>query len=550
MRATIPCQSVTCKVAYLDTGAQKQARICSYVYLVHSFHEPIFGIIFMTRKQYTPPRRQFIHPMATFYDNMPVNASQASEPLSPSQLLAEEQAGLAQPDVLAESDSSSWTSAQVEQKQNAWQAWPSGMPSQTGQGTGRSQAVSSQKTKRHLAQKAKRRKSRKKRALTWLIVCSVITIFVVVLTQGNGTVGAWSADEFRAIAGPVAAAQVEAWYLDMQNKANQLQYQLGLPHITAPLQPPSTVVKSVTPPARATMKAMPLPSMKALVSPALSGEGVWNVLEQASGPYNYLPMDASAFIRPDPHYPYAIVTLLQFDTRFSRLHIVAGTQEPGGPLNAHGTGSIAKTDQAGNTLLAVLNGGFKYADGAYGLMTDGKVYVPPQPKVATIAITRSGRLIIGSWGVDPQLNSHNKDLVAWRQNSSLLINHGEINPLTKDGAAWGGTILNKEYTWRSGLGITARGNLVYAAGNALLPETLGKALYAAGAVMAMETDINPFWARAFLYQRNSHGTLTIIKLNTQMQGTGNEYLHADQRDFFYLTRYTPTSTTTTKKHPS
>ncbi len=29
--------------------------------------------------------------------------------------------------------------------------------------------------------------------------------------------------------------------------------------------------------------------------------------------------------------PYAIVTLLQFDTRFSRLHMVADTIEPGGP---------------------------------------------------------------------------------------------------------------------------------------------------------------------------------------------------------------------------
>lgn len=495
----------------------------------------------MNREKYTPPRRQFIHPMSTFYDNMPVNSPKASEPLSPSQLSAEEQADWVQPD---------WTMAQVEQNLSAWQVWPSGMPSQTEQDSGRPQVVSPQTTKRHHVQKPKRRNSRKKRVPIWLVVCSVITVFVVVLTQGNGTVGAWSADEFRAIAGPVVAAQVEAWYLNIQNKANQLQYQLGLKHITAPSQLTSTVVKSVTPPAQATMKAMPLPSMQAFVSPALSGEGVWNVLEQAPGSYNYLPMDASAFIRPDPNYPYAIVTLLQLDTRFSRLHIVAGTQEPGGPLSAYGTGSIAKADQAGNTLLAALNGGFKYADGAYGLMTDGKVYVPPQPKAATIAITHSGKLIIGSWGVDPQLNSNNRDLVAWRQNASLLINNEVINPLTKDGAAWGGTILNSEYTWRSGLGITAQGNLVYAAGNALLPETLGKALHAAGAVMAMETDINPYWTRAFLYQRNSHGTLTIRKLNTQMQGTGNEYLNADQRDFFYLTRYTPTSTATTRKRTS
>jgi hypothetical protein len=190
-------------------------------------------------------------------------------------------------------------------------------------------------------------------------------------------------------------------------------------------------------------------------------------------------------------------------------------------------------------LLATLNGGFKYADGAFGLMTDGKVYVPPQPNAATIAITKSGRLLLGAWGTDPQLKSTNKNLVAWRQNAGLLINDGHISTLAQDGASWGGTILNSEYTWRSGLGITAQGNLIYAAGNALVPETLGKALKAAGAITAMELDINPFWTRAFLYHQEKSGVLTTSKLSTDMHGTGKEYLTGDQRDFFYLTRYLP-----------
>ena len=122
--------------------------------------------------------------------------------------------------------------------------------------------------------------------------------------------------------------------------------------------------------------------MQPIVSPALSGEGNWNVLEQAHAPYSYLPLSARAFIRPDPAYPYAVVSVLQFDTRFSRLHVVSGTQEPGGPVGNHGAGVIPSADQAGNALLATLNGGFKYADGAYGLMTNGKVYVPAQPKAA------------------------------------------------------------------------------------------------------------------------------------------------------------------------
>ncbi len=283
--------------------------------------------------------------------------------------------------------------------------------------------------------------------------------------------------------------------------------------------------------------------MSPLISPGLPGEGSWTTLSQAPTPYSYLPLDARAFIRPDPAHPYAIVTLLQFDVRFTRLHIIGGTVEPGGPRGVHGPGRIPAADLQNNALLAAFNGGFKYADGQYGLMTNGIVYVPPQRGSATIAITKEGKIALGAWGVDPLLNSRNTDLLAWRQNAALLIDKGVINPLTHDGAAWGGTILNSAYTWRSAIGMMPDGSLIYAAGNALTAETLGKALKAAGAVMAMQTDINPFWVRAFLYNRNQNGTLGIEKLNPQMQGLGTEYLYGTQRDFFYLTRVTPTQKT-------
>jgi hypothetical protein len=201
---------------------------------------------------------------------------------------------------------------------------------------------------------------------------------------------------------------------------------------------------------------------------------------------------------------------------------------------------IPAADQQGNALLAAFNGGFKYADGQYGLMAHGKVYVPPVPGAATIAVTKEGKIILGTWGADPRLNSNNPDLVAWRQNASLLINKGIINPLTQDGAAWGGTILNSAYTWRSGLGLTADGTLLYAAGDSLTALTLGQALRAAGAVTAMQTDINPFWVRAFLYDRNPGKPFTITKLHPSMQGYGTEYLYGTERDFFYLTRIVPT----------
>ena len=100
--------------------------------------------------------------------------------------------------------------------------------------------------------------------------------------------------------------------------------------------------------------------------------------------------------------------------------------------------------------------------------------------------------------------------------------------------------VNRAYTWRSGIGITPSGSLIYAAGNALSALTLGETLKAAGAVMAMQTDINPNWVRAFLYDRNAAGSPQITKLNPAMQGIGTEYLYGTDRDFFYFTRIVPT----------
>src|SRR5581483_4398992 len=384
---------------------------------------------------------------------------------------------------------------------------------------------------------------RKKKLPRWFAICSIITVLAVLfLSQGNGEAGAWMADTMRALLGPTATAQIESWYLSLTNMGSQLQYQLSDKKVAAPWNVSSGPTLPPPPP-KAVFMPMQLTSMNPLISPALPGEGSWTTLSQAPVPYSYLPLDARAFIRPDPAHPYAIVTLLQFDARFTRLHIIGGTIEPGGPRGVHGPGRIPAADLQNNALLAAFNGGFKYADGQYGLMTNGVVYVPPQRSSATIAITKEGKIALGAWDVDPLLNSRNTDLLAWRQNAALLIDKGVINPLTHDGAAWGGTILNSAYTWRSAIGMMPDGSLVYAAGNALTAETLGKALKAAGAVMAMQTDINPFWVRAFLYNRNQHGTLGIEKLNPQMQGFGTEYLNGTQRDFFYLTRVTLTQKT-------
>lgn len=388
-------------------------------------------------------------------------------------------------------------------------------------------------------------KVRRRRRLVRLGV--VLALIAVLLTQANGPLGAYGADLMRAALGPQLTAQIESWYLGVQDAAHRAQYQFSGQHTSAPWQSGGTPTPSPSPApspssarspsaARPVDPGMPLPSITPLFSPALPGEGVWTTDGLPSAGPGRPPLVAKTFLRPDPERPFAVVTVLQFDLRYVRLHLVAGTSQPGGPLHMGGPGAIPAADQQGQALLAAFNGGFKYADGHYGMMVDGKVYVPAQPGAATIAVTSNGTVLLGAWGRDPGLTPDNSRLVAWRQNGALLVDGGQINPLTHDGAAWGGTVLNSTFTWRSAVGITDHGTLLYAAGNSLSAETLGRALQAAGATMAMQTDINPFWVRAFTYQRDPGGAWHISALHPGMQGSGDEYLRGSERDFFYVTR--------------
>jgi len=383
----------------------------------------------------------------------------------------------------------------------------------------------------------KSRKPRRKKARRLLVIVSILAIISMVMcSQLNGQFGAQMADVMRAVLGPTLTAQVESWFLGISDTEHRVQYQLSGQHVSLPWTI-SQGHKIVT--SGGSITIMPLVSIKPFITPALPGEGAWSTDGLPPPTTNLPPLVARTFVRPDPNRPYGIVTLLQFDTRYLALHMIAGTTQPGGPRGVYGPGKVVSSDLNNNLLFAAFNGGFKYADGQYGMYVNGTTYVPPQNGSATLAVTKEGQIILGAWGKDSRLTSGNTDLASWRQNAALLIDNGVINPLTNDGAAWGGTILNSAYTWRSGIGITSYGSLIYAAGSALSALTLGETLKAAGAVMAMQTDINPNWVRAFLYNRNAAGSLQITKLNPSMQGNGTEYLNGTDRDFFYLTRIVP-----------
>ena len=96
---------------------------------------------------------------------------------------------------------------------------------------------------------------------------------------------------------------------------------------------------------------------------------------------------------------------------------------------------------------------------------------------------------------------------------------------------------NRVLVWRSGVGVRRDGAVVYAAGNGLSVASLAAVLADAGAVRAMELDINSEWTRFFTYDSPpsaAPGDIAGTKLTPDMRSSPNLYLESETRDFIAL----------------
>jgi hypothetical protein len=139
------------------------------------------------------------------------------------------------------------------------------------------------------------------------------------------------------------------------------------------------------------------------------------------------------------------------------------------------------------------------SDANGGYYTDGKAVVPLRVGAASFVAYKNGTFALGQWGRDVSMNP---DVVSVRQNLNLLVDDGRVVPAAYTGspAVWGRTLGGKDYVWRSGLGVTSNGALVYVGGPGLNLVDLGNVLVHAGAVRAMELDINTDWVNFSTYQ--------------------------------------------------
>ncbi len=177
-------------------------------------------------------------------------------------------------------------------------------------------------------------------------------------------------------------------------------------------------------------------------------------------------------------------------------------------------------------LLATFNGGFKANSGAGGMVVNGIVEEPLRTGMGTIVAYRDGTVAILDW-----LGRTNpRTLVLARQNLPPLVWNGKPSSQAAVSSLWGTTLGGGVSAWRTGVGVTRRGDLVYAAGDNQTAASLASVLIRIGAVRAVELDINPEWPSFITYPQR--GGRSPVKLVPNYQQSSYRYLTPDARDFF------------------
>ena len=261
----------------------------------------------------------------------------------------------------------------------------------------------------------------------------------------------------------------------------------------------------------------------------LPGESTWSPGRAgATG----LPLIYTGFLRPDPAHLSVVAGVAWIRAAGTATHLVAGTVQPGGPAWP-GTASVPAGDVG--KLVATFNSGWKMQDIAGGFYLGGQTARPLAAGQASLVIGKNGAVKIGAWGRDVAMNA---GVLAVRQNLALVVDHGRpvAGLSTNADGRWGSAHNQYQYTWRSGAGVDAHGNLIYLAGDKMNLATLAVAMADAGVVRGMQLDIHSGMA-SFASWRPLSGAnaASPTKLLPRMPRSAYRYLNPDQRDFFYVT---------------
>jgi hypothetical protein len=273
------------------------------------------------------------------------------------------------------------------------------------------------------------------------------------------------------------------------------------------------------------------PTVKTLAAGApLPGEGQWRVVEKVKGE----PAILVTFLRDGGQYTSYSNGIASIDQRLVKFSLRPGTEDPGSAPGNGGSWGVSDYIAPGqrNGVLATFNGGFKLDSAGGGFYLNGMYHGSLVNGAASIVYYKNGTMKIGEWGRDFTMNS---GIEGVRQNLELLVDHGKLSPDANSAVKtgnWGATLGGGYWVWRSGIGITKDGRIIFVYGQALDAQDLGELLVRAGAVEGMQMDINPEWMKFDYYQANGHPSdPTPVPLLPNQQANPYSYYTPSTRDF-------------------
>jgi hypothetical protein len=374
--------------------------------------------------------------------------------------------------------------------------------------------------------RARRRRTRRRiRQVLSILAAATVAVVAVGLvdalhTPGNDPAGVKIVEWLRGHGVGGLVNDVERWWYTRHPPRVGGRPRHGIPHARPPVVAAHAVAPAPVVAARSERPADLVP----IASPALPLEGVW----QPTGKLvDGRPAVYETFLRPDAIHTSLVTGVVWMDRTLLRGALYNGLQVPGGGPWQHGA-RLAPSDDA--AVVAAFNGGFRLDASRGGYFTEGRTVRPLVDGRASLVITRDGTVSVGQWGRGVTMTP---DVVSVRQNLDLIVDGGTPVPglITNDHGRWGATLGGKVFVWRSGVGVDRDGNLLYVGGPGLDITTLANVLARAGAVRAMELDINSEWVSFYTYVGTTPADIRGVKLLGSLQRPPDRYLRDGTRDF-------------------
>jgi len=210
----------------------------------------------------------------------------------------------------------------------------------------------------------------------------------------------------------------------------------------------------------------------------------------------------------------------------------AGYEDPKPTTGLPGEGHLPQDPNVYGRVVGTFNGAFKTQHGAYGMMVNRRVLLPPVRGGATVLVNDAAEVGLGSWPASDEIP---KNILSFRQNLDPLVEDGVANPTGR--RLWGWQIEGTSVmTQRTALCVTLAGHLYYAWGEEIDGPTLGKALRQAGCSYAMHLDMNPAHS-GFVYTDvvNPKKAEYHLKLaDERMTIPPEKFVRWSAKDFFYV----------------